>query len=84
MIPGGAFDQSSQLSAVSRTKGDIWITRNAVAQLPKKLIDQVVLGIDRQGRFFRNFFTRLSDLPQGSRTRSAPREIWERCPSPAS
>jgi hypothetical protein len=26
----------------------------------------VVVGIDRQGRFFRNFFTRLSDLPQGT------------------
>jgi hypothetical protein len=46
-------------------KGDIWITKNAVGQLPKKLIDQVVLGIDRQGQFFRNFFTRLSDLSPG-------------------
>ncbi|MCB2149585.1 MAG: hypothetical protein KQI81_24100 [Deltaproteobacteria bacterium] len=63
-IPGGTFDQSSRLCAVAR-KGEIWITKNAVAQLPKKLIDQVVVGIDRQGRFFRNFFTRLSDLPQG-------------------
>ncbi|MBC2712705.1 MAG: hypothetical protein HGJ94_17470 [Desulfosarcina sp.] len=45
---------------------EIWITKNAVAQLPKKLMDQVVLGVDRQGRFFRNFFTRLSDLPQGT------------------
>ncbi|WP_319409800.1 hypothetical protein [uncultured Desulfosarcina sp.] len=65
MVPGGTFDQSSRLSAVAG-KGEIWITKNAVAQLPKKLIDQVVVGIDRQGRFFRNFFTRLSDLPQGA------------------
>ena len=65
MIPGGAFDQSSHLSAVAGT-GEIWITKNAVAQLPKKLLDQVVVGVDRQGRFFRNFFTRLSDLPQGT------------------
>jgi class 3 adenylate cyclase len=65
MVPGGTFDQSSRLSVVAG-KGEIWITKNAVAQLPKKLIDQVVVGIDRQGRFFRNFFTRLSDLPQGS------------------
>lgn len=61
MIPGGAFDQSSILSAIA-AKGDIWITKNAVGQLPKKLIDQVVLGVDRQGQFVRNFFTRLSDL----------------------
>ena len=65
MVPGGTFDQSSRLSAIAG-KGEIWITKNAVAQLPKKLIDQVVVGIDRQGRFFRNFFTRLSDLPQGA------------------
>jgi hypothetical protein len=64
-MPGGTLDQSSQLSAVAG-KGEIWITRNAVAQLPRKLIDQVVVGIDRQGRFFRNFFTRLSDLPQAA------------------
>ena len=64
-IPGGTFDQSSRLSAVAG-KGEIWITRNAVAQLPRKLIDQVVVGIDRQGRFMRNFFTRLSDLPQAT------------------
>ena len=61
-IPGGTFDQSSHLSGVAG-KGEIWITRNAVALLPRKLMDQVVVGIDRQGRFFRNFFTRLSDLP---------------------
>ena len=66
-LPGGTFDQSSHLSAVAG-KGEIWITRNAVAQLPSKLIDQVVVGIDRQGRFLRNFFTRLSDLPQGPKT----------------
>jgi class 3 adenylate cyclase len=64
MMPGGASDQSSLLSTLG-TKGDIWITKNAVGQLPKKLIDQVVLGIDRQGQFFRNFFTRLSDLSPG-------------------
>jgi class 3 adenylate cyclase len=64
-IPGGAFDQSSHLSAIAG-KGEIWITRNAVAQLPRKLIDQVVVGVDRQGRFLRNFFTRLSDLPQAA------------------
>ena len=63
MVPGGASDQSSRLSAVAG-KGEIWITKNAVAHLPKRLIDQVVVGVDRQERFFRNFFTRLSDLPQ--------------------
>jgi len=66
-IPGGTFDQSTHLSAVAG-KGEIWITRNAVAQLPRKLIDQVVVGIDREGRFLRNFFTRLSDLPQATGT----------------
>jgi class 3 adenylate cyclase len=66
-IPGGTFDQSSQLSAIAG-KGEIWITRNAVAQLPRKLIDQVVVGVDRQGRFLRNFFTRLSDMPLASGT----------------
>lgn len=64
-IPGGAADQSSHLSTVAG-KGEIWITKDAVAQLPKKLTDQVVLGIDRQGRFCRNFFIRLSDLPGGT------------------
>jgi class 3 adenylate cyclase len=64
-IPGGTFDQSSHLSAIAG-KGEIWITRNAVAQLPRKLLDQVVVGIDRQGRFLRNLFTRLSDLPQAA------------------
>jgi class 3 adenylate cyclase len=66
-LPGGTFDQSSHLSTVAG-KGEIWITRNAVAQLPRKLIDRVVVGIDRQGRFLRNFFTRLSDLPQATGT----------------
>jgi class 3 adenylate cyclase len=64
-IPGGTFDQSTHLCAIAG-KGEIWITRNAVAQLPRKLVDQVVVGIDRQGRFLRNFFTRLSDLPQAA------------------
>lgn len=64
-LPGGTIDQSSQLSAVAG-KGEIWITRNAIAQLPRKLIDRVVVGIDRQGRFFRNFFSRISDLPQAA------------------
>jgi class 3 adenylate cyclase len=62
MVPGGALDQSSQLAAIAG-KGEIWITKNAVAQLPKSLMDQVVLGVDRQGEFLRNFFTRISDLP---------------------
>ena len=65
MIPGGAFDQSSHLSAVAG-KWEIWVTKNAVAQLPKRLIDQVVLGVDRNGQFFRNFFTRLSGLSPGN------------------
>lgn len=65
MLPGGALDKSSHLSAVAG-KGEIWVTKDAVAQLPKKLIDQVVLGVDRQGQFFRNFFTRLSDVRPGS------------------
>jgi len=63
MIPGGASDQSSLLSAIAE-KGEIWITRNAIEHLPKKHIDQVVLGVDRQGQFLRNFFIRLSDLPR--------------------
>ena len=61
MIPGGASDQASVLSGISG-KGEIWITKNAVTQLPKNLLHQVVLGIHRNGRFFRNFFTRFSDL----------------------
>ena len=60
MIPGGAPDQSSFLSDAS-AKGEIWITKNAVTQLPKKLMDRIVLGVDRDGRFLRNFFTQLSD-----------------------
>jgi class 3 adenylate cyclase len=63
MIPGGAFDQAAQLSSIAG-KGEIWISKNAVGQLPKKLIDQLVVGVDRQGRFIRNFFTRLADLPR--------------------
>ena len=62
MIPGGALDQSSHLSAIAG-KGEIWITKQAVVQLPKKLVDQVELGVDRQGDFLRNFFTRICDLP---------------------
>jgi class 3 adenylate cyclase len=62
MIPGGALDQSSHLSAIAG-KGEIWITKNAVVQLPRKLVDRVVLGVDRQGEFLRNFFTRIADLP---------------------
>ncbi len=61
MIPGGASDQASVLSGISG-KGEIWITKNAVTQLPKNLLNRVVLGINRNGRFFRNFFTRFSDL----------------------
>ncbi len=64
-IPGGAFDQSSRLSAVAG-QAEIWVTKDAVAQLPKKLIDQVVLGVDRQGRFMRNFFRRISNLANDS------------------
>ena len=62
MIPGGALDQSSHLSAIAG-KGEIWITKHAVVQLPRKLVDRVVLGVDRQGDFLRNFFTRICDLP---------------------
>ncbi|WP_170302140.1 adenylate/guanylate cyclase domain-containing protein [Desulfosarcina widdelii] len=69
MIPGGALDQSSHLSALAG-KGEIWITKHAVVQLPKKLVDRVVLGIDRQGEFLRNFFTRIADLP--------PRQVPDR------
>ncbi len=61
MIPGGASDQSSLLSGIS-AKGEIWVTKHSVTQLPKKLIDRVVLGVERRGQFFRNFFTRLSEL----------------------
>jgi class 3 adenylate cyclase len=62
MIPGGALDQSSHLSAIAG-KGEIWITKHAVVQLPKKLVERVILGVDRQGDFLRNFFTRIGDLP---------------------
>jgi class 3 adenylate cyclase len=66
MIPGGAFDQAAQLSAIAG-KGEIWISKNAVSRLPNKLIGQLVVGVDRQGRFLRNFFTRLGDLrPAGA------------------
>jgi class 3 adenylate cyclase len=60
-IPGGALDQAVHLSAMA-TNGETWITKDAVARLPQKLINQIVLGVDRQGRFLRNFFSRLSDL----------------------
>jgi len=61
-IPGGPFDQASLLSVIAG-KGQIWITKNAVAQLPKPLIAQVVVGIERKGQFRRNFFTRIEDMP---------------------
>jgi class 3 adenylate cyclase len=67
MIPGGASDQASLLSAIAE-KGEIWITKQAIGQLPKKQIDQVVLGVDRQGKFLRNFFIRLSDLGRDTGT----------------
>lgn len=60
-IPGGALDQAVHLSAMA-ANGETWITKDAVARLPQKLINQIVLGVDRQGRFLRNFFSRLSDL----------------------
>jgi hypothetical protein len=63
VIPGGAFDQSTLLSGIAG-KEEIWITKDAAAQLPKDLIDQVVLGVDRQGKFLRHLFTRISDLQQ--------------------
>jgi class 3 adenylate cyclase len=61
-IPGGPFDQASLLSVIA-DKGQIWITKNAVAQLPKPLISQVVVGVERKGQFRRNFFTRIEDMP---------------------
>ena len=67
MIPGGASDQAALLSAIAE-KGEIWVTRQAVGQLPKKHIDQVVLGVDRQGQFLRNFFIRMSDLRRDTGT----------------
>jgi hypothetical protein len=63
VIPGGAFDQSTLLSGIAG-KEEIWITKDAAAQLPKDLVDQVVLGVDRQGKFLRHLFTRISDLQQ--------------------
>ena len=63
MIPGGALDQSARLAAIAG-QGEVWITKNAISQLPKPLMDQVVLGIEREGEFIRNLFTRISDLPQ--------------------
>ena len=69
MVPGGALDRSSHLSALAG-KGEIWITKQAIVQLPKKLVDRVVLGVDRQGDFLRNFFTRIADLP--------PRQVPDR------
>jgi hypothetical protein len=63
VMPGGAFDQSTLLSGIAG-KGEIWITKEAAAQLPKALIDQVVLGVDHQGKVLPHFFTRISDLQQ--------------------
>jgi len=63
MIPGGALDQSARLAAIAG-KGEVWITKSAVSQLPKPLMAQVVLGIEREGEFIRNFFTRICDLPE--------------------
>ena len=70
IIPGGAFDQASRLSTAA-AKGEIWITKDAAGQLPGKLLDRVVLGIDRQGHFRRNFFVRIGDL-DGSQPAAAP------------
>lgn len=63
VVPGGAFDQAALLSGMAG-KGEIWITQAAAAQLPSHLIDRVVLGIDHQGRFLRNFFKPISDIEQ--------------------
>jgi class 3 adenylate cyclase len=72
MIPGGAADQASQLAGVA-TAGEIWITKRTAAGLAAHHIRQVVLGIDHQGRFLRNRFARLNDLPQFRHTgRPAP------------
>ncbi len=46
-----------------------FLTKGVLKSLSKMRVhptDQVVVGIDRQGRFLRNFFTRLSDLPQAA------------------
>ena len=61
-IPGGALEQSALLAAVAG-KGEVWITKNAVSQLPKPLMEQLALGIEREGEFLRNFFSRVADLP---------------------
>ena len=54
-IPGGAADQSLKLAAFAKGK-EIWITRDAMAQLPRHLVEQLVWGVDREGRFQQHFF----------------------------
>ncbi|BBO88255.1 adenylate/guanylate cyclase domain-containing protein [Desulfosarcina ovata] len=61
VVPGGGIDQASLLSSIA-SKGEIWITKTAVTLLPQMLVDQIKIGVDHQGRFQPNFFTRVSDL----------------------
>ncbi len=63
VMPGGAFAQANLLSGIAG-KGEIWITRHAAAQLPEVLMNQVVLGVDRNDHFVRNYFKKLSDFKQ--------------------
>lgn len=65
MIPGDAVDQASTLAAMAG-KEEVWITKAAVACLPSPLMEQLTMGIERQGSFFRNGFARVSELPWSS------------------
>ena len=72
MMPDGAFEQASLLSKLAG-KGEIWITRNAAASLPAKLMDRVVLGIDHENEFLEKCFKPLSEFEKiQSDIRSAP------------
>ncbi len=63
VIPGGALEQA-MLSSRIAGKGQTWITRNAAAVLPADLIDQLVLGADREGTFYKHYFKPMSDFKQ--------------------
>lgn len=59
-LPGGALNQAALASGVAG-KGEIWITRNAVIQLPRPLIDRLILGVEHNQRLRRNSFIRIGD-----------------------
>lgn len=64
-IPGGPADQSYRLAAFAGAN-EIWITRDALICLPRRLLDQLAWGVDRDDGFQHRFFARLGDLKQAA------------------